>query len=502
MTSQLGFAVSSNENQVVETSDGGHIWYTRLAPSGTIFTDISAPSVHVIYAIGISAGGPCLYRSNNGGSTWSLLFEGVHSPSALATPYEAYLKAMGFNISPLPQFKANGSVHFTSPTTGWLSLFSGGYLSQMVLHTTDGGSTWSYAWGNGGCAMSCNALGGGLYPASFYGAKHVWRFDGAFIDVSTNAGQTWNRSQALRFSMPPSQAVTSLHMVTAVDGWLTASAGIYNTLDGGLVWKHQWPSFPTSAARISMRSSKMGWMVSQTLPQMLWTTHNGGRTWAESSHIFQPINSLNLWGRNQGMVVSLPGPSALTANGGTQWKMIQWPTSFATGLTQVLAVQFLNPDVGWAINARDQLLSTTHGPHHWHVAHQFKPGLVAIDFLSPQDGWALSGHKIPKVPPKQWYESILMTTDAGTLWSSVGRIPLADNPTALSFTSMQQGWITTPHGLLETTNGGHTWSMVALPHIHPASLDAVTPRTIYITTLKGRLLVSQNQGATWNTLIP
>ncbi len=502
-TDHLGFALQANQTAVVETRDGGHTWRHCLVPQGVTFTDLSVANPTVIYAIGGTSSGPALYRSSNAGVTWTLLFKGVHT-ATLAAPYQAYIKAMGFtnNRSPWPQFKNGGTVDFTSSRNGWVSIFSGSYLADAQLHTTNGGGSWHYGWGNNGCAMGCHSMGGGLYPATFLGKQDAWRYDGTHIDTSTNAGATWSHSQALPFALPPSQTVSDMDMFSQKVGWLTAPAGIYKTTDGGLHWTRQWPTAPTSAGSIAMRASQSGWMVSQTLPHTLWMTKNGGRTWTSTAHTFHAISALNLWSHGNGVAISLPGPSALTEDGGKRWTTLAWHPSFASGMTQVFHAQFLSPQRGWVVNASDQLLSTANGGHSWHPVHQFAPGPVTIDFLSSQDGWALSGVKSPGVAPRQWHESILMTTDGGTHWTSVGTVPLLENPSSLSFTSMHIGWIATEYGLLATTNGGHTWSQVTLPHIHPSSVDAVNAKTVYLTTLAGRLLKSQNQGTTWTVLIP
>ncbi len=499
-TAEEGFALSAGENAVVETKSGGATWKTRLAPAGVTLTGISVVNPTLIYAIGGTNTGPALYRSRNGGKTWTLLFDSVKTPSPLAPGYQAYLQAMDFQTKSLPQFKNGGQVDFTSANSGWIALFSGSFLSQAVLHTTNEGHSWQYTWGNSGCAMGCNAMGGGLYPAAFIGSNAAWRYDGTHIDVSTNAGVTWQQSGSLPFSLPPSQAVTDFSMLTDKIGWLTTDAGIYQTVDGGLVWKRQWPSVPTSAAHISMRPSGYGWMVSQSLPDTLWVTLDGGKTWEATASRFSPIHALDLWSSHSGMVVSLRGTSAFTQTGGRQWSSVTWPDSMSTGPGQASLIQFVTPTLGWVLTYSNQLLATSDGGRHWKQVAQFPLGPDVVDFLSAQNGWAIIGHKTPKIPAQKWSLTLMKTIDGGVHWTPVGKIPFGI--ASLSFTSMHQGWITTSKGLWNTTNGGRSWSLVDLPHVNPASIDATTRSTVYLTTLGGRLLMSPNQGASWRTLIP
>ncbi len=498
----VGFAITPNQHQVVGTIDGGHIWNVRLSSPDVSFSDVSAAGTSVVYALGGSSSGPRLYRSTNDGKSWTLLFANV-SQSPLARAYKQYVKAMAFpTVNPLPQFKQGGQIDFTSPTTGWATLFSGNYLAQAVLRTTDGGAAWNYVWGNSGCAMGCNAMGGGLHPATFYGPADVWRFDLTRIDVSTNAGKSWQHSSPLPFSLAASQAVNDIAMISPTVGWLSTPAGIYATVDGGLHWAQQWPNIPMTASRISMRPSGAGWMVTQNLASTLWVTHNGGETWTALPHTFGVIASLDLWNHSRGMVVSLQGVSGITRDGGRQWIPLNWPRSMKSGLNQALGIQFVNSRDGWATNLSDQLLTTENGGRKWSPVHQFPPGPLAVDFLSTHDGWALTGVKSSRVSPSRWNVHVVMTHDGGKNWSSAGSIHLLENPMSLSFISMNQGWVATANSLLETTDGGRTWSAVSLPHVHPASIDALSAHSVYLVTLRGRLLKTQNGGKTWISLIP
>ena len=91
---------------------------------------------------------------------WQVVFSGIQSP-ALATAYAAYNQAMGFTGTLRPSFNTSARVTFTTPQDGWLDFVDGGFLATAIFRTTDGSAEWSYAWGNGGCAMGCNSAWAG-----------------------------------------------------------------------------------------------------------------------------------------------------------------------------------------------------------------------------------------------------------------------------------------------------------------------------------------------------
>jgi photosystem II stability/assembly factor-like uncharacterized protein len=124
---------------------------------------------------------------------------------------------------------------------------------------------------------------------------------------------------------------------------------------------------------------------------------------------------------------------------------------------EVDELEFVSRTAGWALvhstTGRDidpdVLLHTTDG-RHWTLLYKFV-GHLQVDFVSPEIGWALTGDG-----------KLLKTYDGGKTWSDSG---LAD-VRSVCFGDELHGWIwtinstssETIHKMLRTSDGGVTWN--------------------------------------------
>jgi photosystem II stability/assembly factor-like uncharacterized protein len=124
---------------------------------------------------------------------------------------------------------------------------------------------------------------------------------------------------------------------------------------------------------------------------------------------------------------------------------------------------------------------------------QFTPKFLRIQFLNANDGWGFTRF------------SVVSTSDGGESWqirdSSFDKIF-----TGISFLTPSLGWVSTENaGLMKTTDGGLTWTSVALGEPYDQGrLDAVkfiNPQTGWITLrVSGgeHILRTTDGGTTWN----
>ena len=494
-TPRAGLAIQQN-GAVLWSGDGGLRWSTGLQQQGLTMTGVDWVNPRLAYASGVTHAGPILWRSVDGGQTWQVVFSGIQSP-AMATAYAAYDQAMGFAATLRPTFNTSARVMFTTPQDGWLDVFDGSFLATGIFHTTDGGAQWTYAWGNSGCAMGCNSMGGGLYPAAYFGPRNVWRFNGTGIDYSADAGASWTKGPALPFGGEgASQAVRQVSFASPRIGWFAANGAIYGTTDGGRHWTREWPIGPHSAALAAFSAHGYGWLVTQG-GSTLWVTTNEGKSWNPLTENFGSVVALDLWSPREGLVLTTGGTGWITKNGGRTWTWWHVPAQFQSGVQQENWVQMLNPRDGW-MEAGFALWTTRNGGKSWHKSSSVLAGPFGADFVSPSTGWALTGLK--KGKPTTWYYRAMSTTDGGRQWVTHGTWPMLGTPAELAFASSSRGCIVIRNGLLATTDGGARWTQIRLPGVEPASVSA-SEHVLSLVTMNGRLIISTNGGTRWTTII-
>jgi len=163
-----------------------------------------------------SPGQPDLYRTHDGGATWSVLLHGN---------------------APL-----SGQLDFRDTRNGWAS----GYVLPKLANTTDGGRTWravDVPTPNGSTQFA--PVVPALVKGNVVVAYGAWNTNtGArlrpFVDVSTDGGRTWNLRSGPAGVAVPGGAAT--HMFSAADAgyWALASANrLYVTDDGGRTWSNR-----------------------------------------------------------------------------------------------------------------------------------------------------------------------------------------------------------------------------------------------------------------------
>ncbi|MBV6652221.1 MAG: T9SS type A sorting domain-containing protein [Mameliella sp.] len=198
------------------TTDGGENW-APVPPSaidGPMPTGLCA--IHVIDSEHIVAAGrvgsPAVWmRSTDGGSTWK------------SASLSAYIQMIT-------------DIYFTSPTNGYI--FGGTSPSVQlskarVLHTTDGGDTWTPIYTGERTFELC-------WKASFPTNETVYvtllnyapNYPERYIAKTTDGGQTW---EELPFASN-SQKEFGIGFVDELTGWIGTDAGGYETQDGGLTW--------------------------------------------------------------------------------------------------------------------------------------------------------------------------------------------------------------------------------------------------------------------------
>ncbi|MDR9854169.1 YCF48-related protein [Paenibacillus sp. VCA1] len=379
----LTVVAPSAENKVSPKNDAGkYKIQTKL-------TDFQLLSETQGIAWGLTRNELRLYLTEDNGRTWVNI-----SPSA--------------NV----QFPANPKygkdIYFTDPMHGWIVRDPSGMSETIVLHTSDGGETWSIS----------------SIPQK-------------------------NRVSALNFDSP-------LHgvMMTTEE----ASTGkelkvLYRTDDGGAVWNVAMQNTVYDPGKsgagspiphlgytvgLNFRDSLNGFVMVQELGEpKLYRTKDGGKKWIAGPSIFDreklkpcvsyAAGNLEFFGasRQEGWIPigcrlgeSTKYNGYFTKDGGETWTFANFALQASEGLNQSLRPSFINASEGWAL-VGSTLYHTVDQGKAWSamagdeaLKEKLKqyPEVVKLQFSSPTVGWLLIGNN------EQKSSRLLQTTDGGVTW--------------------------------------------------------------------------------------
>ncbi len=215
-----------------------------------------------------------------------------------------------------------------------------------------------------------------------------------------------------------------------------------------------------------------------TCTGMVQVTEDGGRTWRVSLRGGDHIYDASVSGSRDAWI--LAGPCGMgtctidvlfSGDGGRTW------TKRSAG--DLKQVSFVSADEGWGVgnffpNGSQRLERTTDGGRTWHSRAVPCPREVRtatdVSFVGPAHGWLLctgeggAGNE---------GRAILETTDGGGTWSTVaeaiggpasGGLTTSGYPNGISFLPDGHGWMWADRGVgLEmTTDGGHSWHIVGI----------------------------------------
>ena len=127
-------------------------------------------------------------------------------------------------------------------------------------------------------------------------------------------------------------------------------------------------------------------------------------------------------------------------------------------------VTFVGERRGWAVGDRGVIWRTDDGGHSWQLQSSgVNCSLRSVCFLTDRVGWIVGGGITPHV--RTTYGVVLGTTDGGDTWSPLvdGELPLLHT---VQFFGLDEGMAVCeasarfPSGVLETADGGKTWTTV------------------------------------------
>ncbi len=249
---------------VYRSTDGGATWTIVLGPvpaNNVIFDPANAGTAYATLSSESGDAHLGVYRSKNNGKTWS--------PLALpATVVKTASGRVQLTISPSAGASTLYAAISTNPPTASATVDSPPATLANFIKSTDGGNTWvdllpTQATGSpllGFCGTECfydMALAADPNNAGIVYAGGEGRGAGSAVIVSTDGGNTWTDVSA------PARG-ESLHRETHAFAWMPDESLLFTGNDGGVFVT----ASPTNPSGVSWSDKNSGLAISQFYPGM------------------------------------------------------------------------------------------------------------------------------------------------------------------------------------------------------------------------------------------
>ena len=271
-------------------------------------------------------------------------------------------------------------VHFINSSEGWAVGDSG-----LVVHTTNGGETWT---------QQLSGTDKILTSVIFIGPLNGWTVgQRGTILHTTDGGSNWVNQSSGQISI-----LTDVHFLNINEGWIAGYDGIIlHTTDGGNLWTQQNTGTNSSFQCIYFTDELHGWAGG--IYRIFYRTTDGGQTWESLNpnptpgvtyYGIQFTDNLHGWRSGGGL--------SYTTDGGDTW----------TNCSNYFGrdIQMLDQNIGYAVGALSTVQKTTNGVD-WIVDQiGYANQLNGVSFTDAMTGWTVGQ-----------YGLILHTTDGGETWN-------------------------------------------------------------------------------------
>ena len=338
--------------------------------------------------------------------------------------------------APILESPALVQIHFLNELDGW------GVTEAQIIRTNDGGLTWYNV-------TPPEVIEAGYSVGIFtLNNNQVWiqkpDFDNypnsGFLYRTSDGGMTWTK-----FSVPFSGA--HVIFLDNSNGWALADLGagagsnavaIYQTTDGGEIWKQTYINDPNSSeARDSL---PLGGLKNGLTPLNMQTAWVTGVTYSSGTvYLYRTDDG----GANWSPVTTLPLPS-----GAADAELGSEQIAFVTREDAFLTVRVASNESKMAVYISNDAGNT------WSLTPTLIPNGGSADFLSATEAVIYNG------------EQFYITHDAAHTWSIIPPdVVFGDTFVLMDFVNTSTGWVITSDStnhrtLYRTSDGGATWSPV------------------------------------------
>ena len=313
-----------------------------------------------------------LYRSTDGGRTWHRIPVAGERRGSLGS----YAPSQEWEAVKFVDPGAGGSageyydLDFVNERHGWVAC-SGVDVGGRVIHTLDGGSTWT--------TQGISAI-----LLDFVDENVGWAVGGALGELwrTVNGGATWTKTAA------DHEMITNVAAVSEQEAWAIDGGILVHTVDGGESWRavaHPLSENPTLLLEaLCFLDRRHGWVL----------------------------------GVQSGGMMPLPISVLRTADGGESFQAVRAP-AVPTGNEPPFRMQFRSAMEGWAAVGGPSLLHTTDGGETWRAVtpvvdgEELEATYYDCCFVSPDQGWAVGSTGLHAIEGEAL---AVATSDGGRTW--------------------------------------------------------------------------------------
>jgi photosystem II stability/assembly factor-like uncharacterized protein len=427
--------LAGGELGVYLSTDGGASWVFRSGPSSVLEFAADPSDPHTIYA---GTYGYFLYRSTDGGDTWTQL--GSTMPNGT-------IRAVAVDIG-------NPQVIYAAANA--ISGDSGG-----IYRSTNGGTTWEHVlientWDVRADPAVPNVVWAAGDGESFTGTPGLWR--------SEDMGETWTAIDLpAEYCYAPFAYVVDVNPVQTSEVFVGLyRGGVMKTADGGATWVQASTGLSSDFVNcLAVHPSEPATIYAGTFQTDLWKTTDGGASWFWSANGFSEINhAVNavVVDPNDPQVLYLGGSNSgvfKSTDAGATWN--------ATALANYSEVRVVS-------------LSPHNSQEVWAGVTNSS---LTLGIWKSTDGGNLWANKIPGAAG---YAVAVSPADPNVVYAGTGT------------------WWMEPAFIWVSVNGGATWMQRyddGYGAITSIAVDPTNPLNVYASSIYNNVIKSTNGGASW-----
>ncbi|MFH0734385.1 MAG: YCF48-related protein [bacterium] len=388
--------VVGNAGKIFVTTNGGINWEDKNFPFTYNLNSLSLTQSGICYVMGQGK----LYKSNNSGETWSLVYE-----------YPDYMEA---------------KIFFENNNMGW---YAG---NRGIAKTTDGGNTWIQQT----FTNTINKIFALKSPIKLWGVQDKGI-------VRSSDGKKWRFTPNDQISN-----ISDMYFRDEYNGWLVGgynlSTKLFRTTDAGNTWTNQTVNVNQNLQSIFFVDQTYGW-IAGTNGTILQTLDSGSTWGSQVTPTVAHLNDIAFYDTQLGYAVGKgtygvhTGQNVIlkTYNSGLLWNVI-----YAETANDQFGHVFCFDENTFLVISNKKVYKSSDGGttlNTLFVNTQSSFSITSAEFFGPANGYLATT------------EGIYRTLDGGSTWNS--NINLSCQ--SLTFISPTEGWgASSSYGIIHTKNGG------------------------------------------------